>query len=241
MIFYKKAFSLVELSIVIIIIGLLFAGVSAGNSLIESAKIRNLFAEMNEYDAALVNFNTYYEVLPGDMSNARSYWGSDVDNGNGNGIIQACCGDPNTGSSWSGAGEELDFWEHLLFADLISEGAGENFDGKPRIRYEGNVPGDNVPESVFKDVGFMVSGDFLYVAYTDSTYYSIKYGTFTPLFAYNFDKKLDDGKAGSGIIRGGNGAYGGMNTPQPCLSSGDYNLAQTNKYCKLFLALTLFR
>ncbi|MBL6621739.1 MAG: prepilin-type N-terminal cleavage/methylation domain-containing protein [Rickettsiales bacterium] len=127
----KKAFSLVELSIVIIIIGLLFARVSAGNSLIESAKIKNLFAEMNEYDSALVNFNNFYNLLPGDMDNARDYWGSDVDNGNGNGIIQACCGDPDRGSSWSGGGEELDFWEHLLFADLISEGAGENFDGKP--------------------------------------------------------------------------------------------------------------
>ena len=171
----KKAFSLVELSIVIIIIGLLFVSVSAANSLIESSKIRNLFAEMNEYDAALVNFNNFYNLLPGDMDNARDYWGSDVDNGNGNGIIQACCGDADTGSSWSGAGEELDFWEHLLFADLITEGGGEDFDGKPSARYEGNVPGDNVPESVFKDVGFMASGDFLYVAYTDSRYLSIKY------------------------------------------------------------------
>jgi len=52
---------------------------------------------------------------------------------------------------------------------------------------------------------------------------------------------MDDGLAASGIIRGGNGAYGGMNTSQPCLSSGDYDLAQTNKFCKLSLAFTLFR
>lgn len=45
---------------------------SAANSLIESSKIRNLFAEMNEYDAALVNFNNF---LPGDMDNVSDYWG----------------------------------------------------------------------------------------------------------------------------------------------------------------------
>jgi prepilin-type N-terminal cleavage/methylation domain-containing protein len=237
----RKAFSLVELSIVIIIIGLLFSAVTAGNSLIESSKIRNLYAEMNQYDAALTNFNTHYNALAGDMINATSYWGSVVDNGNGNGIIQACCGDADTGSSWDGAGEEVDFWEHLLLADLIKEGNGENFDGKPRIKYEGNIPGDNVPEAIYKDVGFMPSGSHLFVAYTDSTYLSIKYGTFTPFWAHNFDKKFDDGKAGSGVIRGWNGSYGGMNTSQPCLSSGDYNLAQTNEYCTLALGFTIFR
>ena len=52
----NKAFSLIELSIVLIIIGLLVAGIIGGQSLVESAKIRNYLTEMKQYQVAVNAF-----------------------------------------------------------------------------------------------------------------------------------------------------------------------------------------
>jgi len=63
----KRGFSLVELSIVLIIIGLLVAGVSTGSKLIHSAKLRTIITDMQEYQTGLKTFKLTYDELPGDM------------------------------------------------------------------------------------------------------------------------------------------------------------------------------
>ena len=63
------AFSLIELSIVLIIIGLLVAGITGGASLIESAKMRNFINEVNSWKQALYTFKVRYDRLPGDLNN----------------------------------------------------------------------------------------------------------------------------------------------------------------------------
>ena len=63
------AFSLIELSIVLIIIGLLVAGVTGGKSLIESAKIRALYNEANSWKQAVSIFYVAKDRLPGDLNN----------------------------------------------------------------------------------------------------------------------------------------------------------------------------
>ncbi len=62
-----SAFSLIELSIVLIIIGLLVAGVTGGASLIESAKIRATINEAFQYRTALNTFRAANDRLPGDV------------------------------------------------------------------------------------------------------------------------------------------------------------------------------
>ena len=64
-----RAFSLIELSIVLIIIGLLVAGVTGGASLVESAKIRSFLNETNSWRQALYAFQVAYNRLPGDLNN----------------------------------------------------------------------------------------------------------------------------------------------------------------------------
>ncbi len=64
------AFSLIELSIVLIIIGLLVAGVTGGASLIESAKIRALSNEINSYKQAYFAFKALNDRAPGDLNNS---------------------------------------------------------------------------------------------------------------------------------------------------------------------------
>ncbi len=63
------AFSLIELSIILIIIGLLVAGVTGGASLIKSAKIRSFINELNSYKQATYSFIAARGRLPGDLNN----------------------------------------------------------------------------------------------------------------------------------------------------------------------------
>ena len=65
----NKAFSLIELSIVLIIIGLLVAGITGGQSLIESAKIKNLANEIDGWRKALLIFRVKNDRWPGDLDN----------------------------------------------------------------------------------------------------------------------------------------------------------------------------
>ncbi len=61
------AFSLIELSIVLIIIGLLVAGITGSASLIESAKIQSVINELTTYKQALYTFKSMKDRLPGDF------------------------------------------------------------------------------------------------------------------------------------------------------------------------------
>ena len=64
--FDRSAFSLIELSIVLIIIGLLIAGVTGGASLIKSAELRSVMNEARGYNVAVNSFYTQFDDLPGD-------------------------------------------------------------------------------------------------------------------------------------------------------------------------------
>lgn len=68
----KSAFSLIELSIVLIIIGLLIAGITGGASLIKSSELRSVIGEARGYAVAVNAFFTQYDAFPGDFSTAIS-------------------------------------------------------------------------------------------------------------------------------------------------------------------------
>jgi prepilin-type N-terminal cleavage/methylation domain-containing protein len=63
----KKAFTLIELSIVLIIIGLLVAGVVGGAGLIKSSQLRSVITEVGGYNVAVNAFQTQFSQLPGDL------------------------------------------------------------------------------------------------------------------------------------------------------------------------------
>ncbi len=113
----NSAFSLVELSIVIIIIGLLFVGVSGGSKLIESAKISRLMSEIRSIDSAIVAFNQAYDALPGDFDTAQSLFGtSGVNNGDGDGLVETILGT----NSADALGDEIsNVFVHLQYGEFI--------------------------------------------------------------------------------------------------------------------------
>lgn len=139
-----SGFSLVELSIVLIIIGLLVAGVSSGSKLIQNSKQRTVISDVNQYRIALNSFKATYDEFPGDMkdSSANAFWGvtnsaRNTSNPEGDGYIGGT------------AESAMAFW-HMALAELI-----------PNVGYTGasiaglEVPGVNVGVARYsKDSGF---------------------------------------------------------------------------------------
>lgn len=132
----KHGFTLIELSIVLVIIGLLVGGVLVGRDLIKSAQLRSVISDIDKFNAAANTFQLKYGCLPGDCRNATSLFGqfascgawNGIDdfgsnttcNGNGDGkVVQIAPGDPSAFNWWR-YDESMLFWHHLSRAGLIS-------------------------------------------------------------------------------------------------------------------------
>lgn len=99
------AFSLIEMSIVLVVIGIIAGAVFKGQELLESAKIRSIAQDFQQYSLSVGLYQETYQALPGDDSKAAMYF-SGVESGDGNGQI---------------TGREADlFWQHLNRASIIS-------------------------------------------------------------------------------------------------------------------------
>lgn len=204
----RSAFSLVELSIVLVILGLLTGGILAGQSLIRASELRAVVSEYQRYVAATNTFRDKYFALPGDMTNAASFWGASTNNGNGDGII-------NDAAAVSVTGEAFEFWNQLALAGLI-EGKYSGVAG-PNAGHAGleTIPGTNAPKSKIASAGWAVRN--LTNNAGDGWFYAFDYGNlmvigktqtgdwpvdslFKPEEAWNLDTKLDDGIPGSGKV-----------------------------------------
>lgn len=91
----QSGFTLVELAIVLVIIGLLLGGVLKGQEMIENGKIKNVKNDMQGMTAAFYAYRDRYNALPGDDTKATARWTAAAPtalNGNGNGVITTPAG-----------------------------------------------------------------------------------------------------------------------------------------------------
>lgn len=155
----RHGFSLVELSIVLVILGLLTGGILAGQSLIRASELRAVSTEINRYQTARYTFRDKYFALPGDMRNATSFWGN-ADTGAMGGECAAPLTDAGTGTqtcNGDGSGrmdlalEERRVWQHMANAGLIEgsySGVGTTM-----------VAGVNVPTSKLSANSYRILGE----------------------------------------------------------------------------------
>lgn len=118
----RNGFTLIELSIVIVIVGFLVAGISVGSEMIEQSKLRAVISDFNKYQVTILNFKSRYGSLPGDMFNAADYFSSCAQtqsNCNGGGDDKINYHAP-VGFS-EGGNESVKLFRHLYLAGMITE------------------------------------------------------------------------------------------------------------------------
>ena len=116
----QKGFTLVEIAIVLVIVGLLLGGVLKGQELIVQARIKNVANDLNNIAAAIYGYQDRYRKMPGDDEQASGRWGSTVGVGNGDGVIGAAgikafqdCAANDKGA------ENCLLWQHLRRSGFI--------------------------------------------------------------------------------------------------------------------------
>src|SRR6476469_3210633 len=85
----ETGFTLIEIAIVLVIIGLLLGGVLKGQELITGARVRNLIQQQDGVKAAYFGFLDRYRALPGDYAAATTNISGSTQNGDGDGQIEA--------------------------------------------------------------------------------------------------------------------------------------------------------
>jgi len=233
----NPGFTLLEVSMVIVIISLIMGSIVFATSLIRNAEMQNIYGEMEGHLTAIKTFQDKYQALPGDFSSASSIF-SGVSNGNGNGIINS-----------SMSTEPFYAWKHLLAAKLIEAYFSGWCPGGGMCLFEYCIPGTNIPTSQIATAGWSLkyvassSADLLYTAGDTIPGHVLWFGgtcfnegsddkqmpVITPEEADLIDQKFDDGLPGTGKIVS---QVSGLGTE--CHSSSSaYNLSVTTKVCGL--------
>ncbi|HYC44784.1 MAG TPA: prepilin-type N-terminal cleavage/methylation domain-containing protein [Burkholderiales bacterium] len=181
-----KGFTLIEIAIVLVIIGLLLGGVLKGQELITGARVRNLVAQQDGVKAAYFGFLDRYRALPGDYSAAAANISNIVTtlaacgngNGNGNGQIQSAVNN-----------EHLLVWEHLAKAGFINGS------------YTCAAAATNAT-SPSNPYGGLLELQFDAAFANGSNRHNLKTGGSVPSdILAEVDRKVDDGNPGQGSFR----------------------------------------
>ena len=224
----RNGFTLIELSIVLIVIGLLVAGIVGGQSLIRQAELRSIVAKANSIVTAISVFSLEYDSFPGDMDNATSYW-TDANNGNGDRSIAGWPGD-----------EDLYVWQHLTEAEIYpGTFTGTSFSTAfPRSKFDGGYYWFLYTTNIYGN-----NGNYLSLGAESAFGDHAWDGLISGRDAQAIDRKVDDGVADSGRIMTFNGF------DAPALGSGcvtnvfnsdtgsDYILTNTDSDCVIIFAM----
>lgn len=201
----QAGFTLVEIAIVLVIIGLILGGALKGQELIQTAKVRSTINQIDGVKAAYYAFQDRYRALPGDYAQATVNLpapptGVTVNNGNGAGTI-------------AGAGEEGQAWLHMSVAGFLN---GE-YDGNAGNN-DYNCPATTCLPNPFSGTMHLSFGSLVATA---ATSHELTTGRRIPVgIIAEIDRKIDDGLPNGGILqRAQAGAFAG------CITGNAWNVS----------------
>ncbi len=262
---YRNGFTLIELSMVILIVSLVISGAFVGKNMMAAAEIRTVIGEYDMYTKAVREFSDKYQALPGDFGNsaATGNWGTDTTAGTCPNITnyttlrrETCDGNADgTIGNWLNETASNDYewfraWQHLANAGLI-EG---QFTGVKASATAGTTAiGTNVPRS---KIGRASGWTLMYMATSvnDNFYFAptashtLIFGAqttssftdaavLTPIETKNIDDKMDDGMPYTGNLRvkRANGNSCAIGTA----STDAYRLTADTNACQLLFLMGL--
>lgn len=214
----QSGFTLVEIAIVLVIIGLLLGGILKGQELINSARVRNLADQNSAIQAAYYGFIDRYRKVPGDMQEGEA-----CDALGSSNFLSGCVGGDGDGrleqtSDGGTAGDEpAAVWAHLLASNFITG----QYDGQPATGTDYDI--DTAPVNAFQGpVKLVFSSEYhdenTSGSGTPQERLSYFFGRGIPVnISRELDIKLDNGQPDSGIVR----SSSNTTTGDPEYANGD--------------------
>ena len=206
----QKGFTLIEIAIVLVIIGLLLGGVLKGQELITSARVRNMISQQDGIKAAYFGFLDRYRALPGDYSAATANIKGATKNGNGNGQIEpagAC------GTIANCVPEEYILaWEQLSLAGFINGS----------YTFSASVSDTTTPKNPYAGyLQLIYDNNYSDPSGTIPLRHNLKTGNQVPVnILAETDRKIDDGNPQGGAFRFSPYSTGTAVTTANCIDAG---------------------
>ncbi|MGZ8983140.1 MAG: prepilin-type N-terminal cleavage/methylation domain-containing protein [Methylotenera sp.] len=194
----QTGFTLIELAIVLVIIGLLLGGVLKGQELINSAKVKNMASDFRNIQVQIYSYQDKFRALPGDDKAAKEHVGSTATDGDGNGII--------AGAYNATSGESFQFWQQIRLAQLATGSTDTTASSYFPTNAEGGkigIQAGSTPSIVNLSGSYVVCSEGI-----------------LGKFAKQLDTTLDDGNTATGSMMTTAGTPGGTTAATAETSSG---------------------
>lgn len=209
----QGGFTLVEIAVVLVIIGLLLGAILQGTELIDNSRIKKASSDISSISAAYVSYQDRYKRLPGDdgpnlatLTARGGDWTTVTQFGGNNGVLTA-----NLNNTWNGGGEHAGFWQHLRAAGYIAGNpADAGAAALPRNAW-GGLMGITVPA-----MGGGLNGPKVCMSQVPGK------------AAAALDLQIDDGLGNSGSMRATLGTSGANTNPTNVALAAPYD--ESNEY-----------
>jgi len=215
----KKAFTLIELSIVLIIIGLLIVAITSGSSLIRNAKLRSITNEAKQYQVAVNSFYMKFDEYPGDFNQILpNVGGTPPASGDNDDIIEW-----STTAEGVGVNEGSNAWLQLVASKILPSDVASGMEISEMLNTSGSdtiTPTKHFPASAENAAGWIFNSDeengiktnYVQLVKSFSPQFATasqnapigvggEGGALTVSDAFSIDNKNDDGVRTSGDIR----------------------------------------